>query len=137
MNIDQATAVRKDWSSICDSVIREKPHFIKRTRDEMVLSSFETMLSLLKEYRFTASRCDESDGSVSLCLHEIDLVVNGTTIEIAKKNMSLAIIEYAEEYYENYSEYSHAPNRKDHLPYVMKALLFQNPDSLSEEISCA
>ncbi len=137
MIVEQATAVRKEWSSVCDSVVREKPHFIKRTRDELVLSSFETMLSLLKGYHFTASKCKESDGSVSLALHEIDLVVNGTTIELARKQMGEAILEYAEEYYENYAAYSHAPNRKDHIPYVMKALLLQNSDIIGEEIICA
>ena len=125
MVLEQATAVRKDWSNVCDSVVRERPQFIRRTHDEMVLSSFETMLSLLKEYKFTASGCKEKDGSVSLALNEMDIVVNGATIEIARQRMGEAILEYAEEYYENYALYSHSPNRKSHEPYVMKALLIQ------------
>ena len=137
MRVEQATVVRKEWSSVCDSVIRDKPQFIKRTRDEMVLSSYATMLALLNGYHFTASSCKEKDGSVSLSLNEIDLVVNGATIELAKREMGSAILEYAEEYYENYSLYSRAPNRKDHVPYVMKALLLQKSDAIGEEIVCA
>lgn len=34
MLMEQATTVRKEWSSVCDSVIHEKPKFIKRTRVE-------------------------------------------------------------------------------------------------------
>ena len=95
------------------------------------------MLALLNGYHFTASSCKEKDGSVSLSLNEIDLVVNGATIELAKREMGSAILEYAEEYYENYSLYSRAPNRKDHVPYVMKALLLQKSDAIGEEIVCA
>ncbi len=137
MIVEQATAVRKEWSSVCDSVVREKPHFIKRTRDELILSSYETMLSLLRGYHFTVSKCKESDGSISLSLHEMDIVVNGTTIELAKEQMGEAILEYAEEYYENFAFYSHAPNRKDHVPYVMKALLLRDGESIGREIVCA
>ena len=35
MLMEQATNVRKQWSSVCDSVIHDKPKFIKRTRDKM------------------------------------------------------------------------------------------------------
>ena len=31
-----ATEVRKEWSSVLDSVVRDKPQFIKRTRDVAV-----------------------------------------------------------------------------------------------------
>lgn len=54
MLMKQATVVRKEWSAICDSVIHEKPKFIKRTRDKMLLSSLETMLEILASYKFTA-----------------------------------------------------------------------------------
>jgi hypothetical protein len=137
MVAEQATTVRKEWSSVCDSVVREKPRFIKRTHDEMVLSSYQTMLALLKDYHFSADRCDEEDGSVSLALKEIDLVVNAASVDKAKREMGAAILEYAEEYYEYYPSYSVAPNRKDHLPYVMKALLINNADTIGEGVICA
>lgn len=54
MLMKQATVVRKEWSAICDSVIHEKPKFIKRTRDKMLLSSLETMSEILASYKFTA-----------------------------------------------------------------------------------
>ena len=137
MKMEQATMVRKDWSSVCDSVVREKPHFIKRTHDEMVLSSYATMLQILKNYNYTAESCKEKDGSVTLSLREMDLVVNGETIELAKREMGSAILEYAEEYYENFAMYSQAPNRKDHVPYVMKALLLNAADTIGEDVVIA
>ena len=36
-----ATDVRKNWSEVSESVIREKPKFIKKTRDYMMLSNME------------------------------------------------------------------------------------------------
>ena len=77
MLMEQATAVRKEWSAVCDSVIHNKPKFISRTRDKMWFSNLETMSEILEIYQFTADRYIEEDGSVTLSLKEIDLVENG------------------------------------------------------------
>ena len=77
MLMEQATTVRKEWSAVCDSVIHNKPKFISRTRDKMCFSNLETMSEILEIYQFTADRCIEEDGSVTLSLKEIDLVENG------------------------------------------------------------
>lgn len=53
MLMEQATAVRKEWSAVCDNVIHEKPKFIKRTRDKMWFSNLETMFEILSAYKFT------------------------------------------------------------------------------------
>ena len=66
MLMEQATKVRKEWSSVCDSVIHDKPKFIKRTRDKMWFSNLETMRSILDIYKFTAQSLVEEDGSVTL-----------------------------------------------------------------------
>ena len=77
MIMEQATTVRKEWSAVCDSVIHNKPKFIKRTRDRMWFSNLDTMSEILSAYDFTAQRFIEIDGSVTLSLNEIDLVENG------------------------------------------------------------
>lgn len=118
-----ATDVRKDWSRVIDYVVREKPTFIKRTRDKIWLSNLDTMAEILEAYRFTAAAFIEDDGSVTLALNEIDLVENAPTESDAKKRLGQAILEYATEYYSNYALYSKAPNRKSHIPYVFKALI--------------
>ena len=58
-----ATEVRKEWSSVVDGVVREKPALIKRTRDKMWLSNLDTMKEILEAYSFTAERYVEDDGS--------------------------------------------------------------------------
>ena len=72
MLMEQATTVRKEWSSVCDSVIHEKPKFIKRTRDKMWFSSLDIMAEILAAYEFTARKYVENDNSVTLSLNEID-----------------------------------------------------------------
>ena len=74
-----ATDVRNDWSSVVDTVVREKPQFIKRTRDCMLLSNIKLMETLLTAYTFTAEKFIEDDGSITLSLNQIDLVENAET----------------------------------------------------------
>lgn len=127
---------RKEWSSIIDGVVRNKPTFIKRTRDKMWLSNLETMSEILAAYHFTAEKFIENDGSVTLSLCEIDLVENGDSEETARMLLAKAIMEYAAEYYENYAFYSKAPNRKGHIPYVFKALITDDMIQIGESIVC-
>lgn len=61
-----ATEVRKDWSSVIDSVVKEKPAFIKRTRDNMWFSNLETMSEILAAYQFTALGTIQRHGTLFL-----------------------------------------------------------------------
>ncbi len=131
-----ATDVRKDWSSVVDGVIRERPTFIKRTRDRMWLSNIDTMKDILMGYQFTVKKHNEEDNSVTLELIEIDLVENGKTEEEARIRLAQSILEYANEYYQNYAYYSKAPNRKTHIPYVFKALIMDSVQELGDSIVC-
>ncbi len=136
MLMEQATTVRKEWSAVCDSVIHNKPKFIKRTRDKMWLSNLETMSEILSAYRFTANGYREDDGSVTLSLNEIDLVENGKDENEARLNMGEAILDYAGEYYAEYELYSRSPNRKAHIPYIFKALIMDDAEKIGENIVC-
>lgn len=136
MLMEQATTVRKEWSAVCDSVIHNKPKFIKRTRDELWLSSLETMKDILAAYQFTAQKFVESDGSVTLSLNEIDLVENGEDEAAARLNMGKAILEYAAEYYDEYEVYSRSKNRRQHIPYIFMALILDDPVKIGERLKC-
>lgn len=132
----KATDARKEWSSVIDGVVREKPKFITRTRDTLCLSSTETMLQLLSAYQFTAQKFIEDDNSVTLSLNEIDLVENATTEYDARKKLADSILEYATDYYNDFSYWSNAINRKQHIPYVMKALMMNDIKELGDSIKC-
>ena len=136
MLMEQATTVRKEWSAVCDSVIHEKPKFIKRTRDRMWFSNLETISDILQIYQFTVLRYIEDDGSITLSLNEIDLVENGKNEQEVRLNMGKAILEYALDYYNEYEIYSRSPNRKKHIPYIFKALIIDNPEKIGDMLQC-
>ncbi len=136
MLMEQAATVRKEWSAVCDSVIHEKPKFIKRTRDRMWFSNLETISDILQIYQFTVLRYIEDDGSITLSLNEIDLVENGKNEQEVRLNMGKAILEYALDYYNEYEMYSHSPNRKKHIPYIFKALIIDNPEKIGDILQC-
>ena len=136
MLMEQATTVRKEWSAVCDSVIHNKPKFIKRTRDRMWFSNLDTMVSILEAYTFTAEKFIEEDGTVTLSLNEIDLIENGTNEESARLNLGKAILEYSMDYYNEYELYSRSPNRKQHIPYIFKALIMDEPQEIGACIQC-
>ena len=131
-----ATDVRKDWSSVVDATVRVKPQFFKRTRDFVFLSDFHFMEELLKGYSYSAVRLDEEDGSVTLALNEIDLVENGKDEKEARSKLASSILEYAEDYYSDFTFWGSAPNRKSHIPYVFKALFIGDIQKIGESIQC-
>ena len=135
MFIINATNARNEWSSIVDSVIREKPKFIKRTRDYMFLAEISLIENLLSAYHFSADEFIEEDGSVTLSLNEIDLVENGKNKNEALFNMAKSILDYSEDYYNEFSYWA-AGNRKGHIPYVFKALIINNVEKIGELITC-
>lgn len=135
MKAINATDVRNEWSSVVDSVIREKPKFIKRTRDYMMLSDISVVESMLDAYKFTARKYVEDDGSITLGLNEIDLVENGADEQEALKKMAQSILDYAEDYYNDFSYWANG-NRKYHIPYIFKALILNDIDKIGGLITC-
>ena len=131
-----ATDVRKNWSEVSESVIREKPKFIKKTRDYMILSNMEFMYEILKGYSFTADKYIEEDGSVTLSLNELDLVENGENEKEAVNILAKSILEYATDFYAEFNLWSSAPNKKCEIPYVFKALILDDIEKIGECIKC-
>ena len=96
----------------------------------------EDIKDSLSDYSFSALRIDEEDGSVTLALNEIDLVENGTDESDARARLAAAILEYAEDYYSDFSYWSSASNRASHIPYVFKALFIGDVQKIGESIKC-
>lgn len=134
METVNATEVRKHWSTSLDTVSRTKPLFVKRTRDTFMLSDLKTLQNILSAYEFNAYIFTEDDGSYTISLEELDLLESAETKEDAIAAMKLAIYEYATDFYNEFDLWSSAPNRKSHVPYVLKALLCNNPEELELNI---
>lgn len=136
MIIESATEVRKEWSSVIDSVVHDKPKFVRRTRDCILLSNIEVIENMLEIYHFTAEKFIEADNSITLSLNEIDLIENAETEKETRLKLGKSILEYSNDYYNEFSFWSSAPNRKNHMPYVMKALIIDNAEKIGDSIQC-
>lgn len=131
-----ATDVRNNWSQVLDNVVREKPTFIKRTRDYIVLTNEDTLADILEVYTFSAVQYTEDDGSITLSLNELDLAENAPTPAEAKRQLAQSILDYSSDFYEEFAYWSKAANRKSHVPYVLRALILNDADKIGECISC-
>ncbi|MDP4095168.1 MAG: hypothetical protein Q8920_17675 [Bacillota bacterium] len=117
-----ASSVRKEWGGFIDSVVREKPQVIKRSRDYIFATNIDQFRIILKAYTFSARLYTEEDGSITVSLNEIDIVANGKDKEDALLKAAQDLKEYAEEYYSDFETCYSSPNRKSHLPYVLNVL---------------
>ena len=135
MTYVNATEVRKNWSETCDSVARVRPSIIKRTRDEMLLASKNDVLDMLRVYALNATIIKDN-GSVTISMNDMDIVENAETEEEAKRLLAKALLDYAEEYYENYQLYSKSPNRGPHQPFIIRIMLLGTVDRVMEELIC-
>lgn len=136
MFLINATEARKEWSTVIDNAVREKPQFIKRTRDQLILSNADLFKSILKPYKYSAKKFIEKDGSVTLSLENLDLIENASTEEDALLKMANAIKEYSEEFYKDFEYWGAAPNRKNHMPFVLKAILSDSIEDIMVDIEC-
>lgn len=131
-----STDVRKEWGEFIDVVVRKKPQFVKRTRDHIMAVNLEMMVDLLKAYELTANVFTEEDGTVTMSLNEIDIVVNGKDKEEAKYFLIEDLIEYAVQYMNEFELWFSAPNRKPHFPYILKILLSNTKEDIGGYIKC-
>ena len=136
MLVRNATDVRRDWGGVIDTVVREKPVFVKRSRDYVCLMDNKDLELLLSNVRFTADEFSEADGSVTLSLNEMDITANGKNKDEALANLASDMQEYAEEYYQEFAYWFSSLNRKSHYPYVMRILVLDNIEKLKGLISC-
>ncbi|MBH8600532.1 hypothetical protein I8U21_03970 [Thermoactinomyces sp. CICC 23799] len=117
-----ATEVRRNWSSVFDSVVRQKPQPIRKNRDHAWLINDQQLKDVLSRYRFTLKYEVDETGAYCGHLEEIDIVCDAPNLEELKKEMARDLIEYAKEYMEDFQLYYVAPNRKKHFPYVLHVL---------------
>ncbi len=136
MLVINASDARREWSSVIDSVVRQRPAFIKRTRDTVIMLSEETVAQMVSDVQFTVTQFQEEDDSITLSLDSLDIISHGEDIKSAKAALAENVMEYAEEYYQEFELYSKAPNRKGHLIYVIKALTAKSSKELEDMLVC-
>ncbi len=95
---------------------------------EMLRIFFETL-------KFNVSLFEEEDGSFTGTLEELDLIENAPSKENCLLSLLEAMKEYAQDFYNEFTLWSSAPNRKKHIPYVLK-ILSSSDSRLLEDMIC-
>ena len=130
-----SSEVRKTWGSVIDAVIREKPVFIQCTHDNITMISTKMLQTFLEPQKFTVYFVKEYGGSITGSVEELDLFENSNSEESCIKLLLEDMKEYAQNFYNEFNFWSSAPNRKKHIPYVLKIL--STPDEkLLEALKC-
>lgn len=130
-----ASEVRKNWSTTIDSVVRERPAFINRTHDSVAMLDSNLLLSLLEDYKYHVVIEREDDGSFTGFVNDLNLVENAPDKEECINNLVSSMKDYAIDYYTEFGYWSKASNRKSHIPYILK-LLISSDDRIKEDIVC-
>lgn len=128
-----ATDVRANFGGFIDTIVREKPQAIKRNRDVILAFSKQQMKELLSIYELTFEYEQDEDGRYAGSIEQIeDIVADGETIDELKIELARNLVEYAIDYENNYSRYYNTPNRHKHAPYVLRVLLENDIESVSQ-----
>ena len=90
--------------------------------DRAVLIGAEELDRLLMDYEFNPEVFFEDD-VVSVWLPELALYGRGETFDDAGADLVREVLDYVDEYVADAQLYLRAPNRAEHFPYVMKALV--------------
>lgn len=130
-----ATDVRKHWEQFNDDIIKDGPRFVKSNRDTWAALSSDHLKVAFSHFSFAINYLQEEDGTVTATLDDFGLVENGDNKEVLDLIVD-ELIEYANEYYENFNLYFNSSNRRDHFPYIMNVLAQDNNDDVKGLITC-
>lgn len=132
MEVLLATQVRANMGSFIDTVVREKPQAIRRNRDVIIAASRDQMRSLLSAYELNFEYEQDEDGLFAGSIEEIDFIVaDGQTLEELRLALAQQLIEYAQDYFNDYARYTAAPNTRMHAPYILRVLLEDDAEAVS------
>ncbi len=107
---------------------------MQRGRAELaVLIGAPEVKVLVGDRRFNPEVFGGGIGGVSIWLGELQLYGQGATYEEAKEDLLEEVREYVEEYLSD-SRYVRAPNRAEHLPYVIRAYIADREGDLTSVI---
>lgn len=127
-----ATEVRSNFGGFIDDVVRKKPQFVKRNRDVITSISVDQLKQLLEVYEFTFEY-EEEDGVFTGSIEQVeDIVSESGSLSQLRNDLAEQLVDYSREYYDSYSEYIAAPNRKAHAPYILRVLLYNDVSEVAE-----
>lgn len=127
--------LRKNLGEVLDKIhLTKVPMVIEKKiaggSKNFILLRKDLFDSLLDNIKFNVTVKKDEDNEYILELEELDILSYGDTLEDAKESLKEDTIIYAEEYLNNIELYSVAPNRKQHLPYLLKIWSLNDPNNV-------
>jgi len=115
--------VRNNFSQFIDSVVNVKPQTVKRNNDVFWCISQKMMEELLAGYSFILKYEQEEDGSFCGSLIPfIDIICVGETLGEMVEDAAMKLEAYSHDYYRHFERNFHAPNERNHFPYILNIL---------------
>ncbi|MHB8618403.1 MAG: hypothetical protein ACYDAG_02340 [Chloroflexota bacterium] len=106
----------------------------RRDGDTAILMADDQVQRLLDNCEWPRpERSVEPDGSVSYWLPELDLYANGLDESEARQKLATEVADYAQDYL-GQPALRHAPNRRYHLGWVLRAALASSVDAISQSL---
>lgn len=91
------------------------------------MDNFKAMLAC---YSVNVDALPESDGSLTLAIDDLEILVNADTKDAAITDLVNELKLYANDYFTRLPLFLSAPNRKAHLPIVLRVLLAEDDDEI-------
>lgn len=123
------TDARKDMSSFFDSVIHEKPLILKRRKYEAVLVEKSLMAMMLEYAKINVSSMQSENKWIYRAV-DLDIFGEGESKVDALASLCEALLNYANEVYDNFMFYYYGQNIKSKLPYIFNILLCESIDDV-------
>lgn len=115
-----ATEVRREWGGYIDTIVREKPIFVKRSRDYFACMNIDTLRELTKNITFELEFDYEETGEAIATLKGYDFVSIGRTEEEAVRNLIGDFREYVKDYFDEIEVWSRDKHRAGQIVELLK-----------------
>ena len=130
------STARNNFKTVFDTVaIQQRPLIVHRHRDEVFLISRRLQKELLAGIGLSAEVLPEENGSVTIAVDALEIAVNGGNREEAIQELLAELKRYAADYMERIQLFVNAPNRRAHLPFVLRIILADNDDEILQMVN--
>lgn len=127
------TNARANLSGVFDKLINNEKAAVaisRKNKEEILLMKRETQKTMLTAYQLKGEVYTEADHSYTVSITPLDIAENGDTLEEALNTVIKELKNYAADYIERLPLFMNAPNRRDHLPFVMRIILADDDTEL-------
>jgi len=126
---------RAGLTLVFDQVQDDVPVVVKpRKQSEITtyLLNDRIMHDILAASRFSIREIREETGEFTYWMDTFDEYGSGETEEEAMNSLVSDAIFYAEDYIKNIKRYYNSPNRRHHMPFVLRILMCNTPGEVKE-----